>query len=267
MFTGKILKQFFYYNVYLLSEKWRVFAMKNFCFVLICFALTSVLIGCGNKASVADPSLIAIINGEKITTTMIEEKNKDLLQKVYIQGKNLEFLKNSELEGEKVSEMISKLEENLAVEITPNFVFNELIREVVQEQEAKKRGLAVSDEEIEEILEQSREAEKNMDKDSEEYRAMQEAKKEFMKLAGIESEKEYEDHLLQRMRKKFLIGQLKSMMKEELAIEIAKQHPGLFRDAFGSMVEARYQSYIEELLEKAKIKIYDQTFIIEKRNQ
>ncbi|MDD2498581.1 MAG: SurA N-terminal domain-containing protein [Desulfitobacteriaceae bacterium] len=239
--------------------------MKKLYLILFLVTLMSVLTGCENKAPVVDPSAVAIINGEKITNTMFEEKKKDLLQKEYIQRKNLERLKNSEQDGEKISDMISKLEESLTAEITPNLVFNELIREIVQEQEAKKQGLTVSDQEVERTLEQSRVTERNIDKDSEEYEILREAKKEYMELEGIKTEKEYEDHLRQGMRKIFLIGHLESMKKEELAIEIAKENPSLFGDTFRAMVETSYQNYVEELLEKAEIKINDKTFIVEKR--
>lgn len=218
------------------------------------------LSGCANKTP--EEGAVGVINGESITSEMVEDKIKDLLLQRDMQKTNLEYLQKIE-RSEKIEEMILQAEEKLAVEITPNLAFNQLAREIVQEQEAKKQGLTVPAAEIEKMIEQSRETEKIIDKESEDYRIMQEYKDKLMDVKGLTTEKEYEDYLRGRMKKRFLIGLLKETFKEKMAESLAKEHPELIGEKFRPALEEKYQDYVEELLAAAKVEIIDENFSIE----
>ncbi|MEL7567921.1 MAG: hypothetical protein AAGU27_24015 [Dehalobacterium sp.] len=227
-----------------------------FCFMVLLISLS----GCANKTP--EEGAVGVINGESITSEMVEDKIKDLLLQKDMQKTNLEYLQKIE-RSEKIEEMILQTEEKLAAEITPNLAFNQLAREIVQEQEAKRQGLTVPDAEIEKMIEQSRETEKMIDKESEDYRMMQEYKNKLMDVKDLKTEKEYEDYLRGRMKKRFPIGLLKETFKEKMAESLAKEHPELIGEKFRPALEEKYQEYLEELLASAKVEIIDENFSIE----
>jgi len=233
--------------------------VKRYLFLYFMVLLIS-LSGCASKTP--EEGAVGVINGESITSEMVEDKIKDLLLQRDMQKKNLEYLKKIEM-SERTAEMILQAEEKLSVEITPNLAFNQLAREIVQEQEAKRQGLTVPAAEIEKMIEQFRETEKMIDKDSEDYRMMQEYKNKLMDVKDLKTEKEYEDYLRGRMKKRFLIGLLKETFNEKMAESLVKEHPELIGEKFRPALEEKYQDYVEELLAAAKVEIIDQNFSIE----
>lgn len=237
--------------------------MKKYLILVIILAFVG-LTGCAGKAPGDAEPVVALVNGERITPVMVEEKTQDLLYTKYLQEKSLKHLKGLD-SNEVVLKKIDELEKNLAQEITANQAFNELVREIVQKQEAKKHGFSVSHEDIEKIIQDSRDAEKNLLQDSEDYRLIQETKKKFMELKGLKTEKDYEDYRRQSLGKILLIGRLRAQVDEESAMEIAKEYPGTTDDDFRELVKNRYHNYVEKLVANARIKIKDQKFTIETR--
>ena len=237
-------------------------------FLLHLIFVTLLFSGCATKSATNPAGTVALINGEPVTETMIIIQKTAMIFQQKMQRQSLADSKSeSGDDDQRLQEKIAELEEDVAVEITDNLVFNRLVREMVQVQAAGKQGIKVLGNEIEEMIRQSREAEKNLDPAAADTKLIIQVKEGFMAAMGMDSDQEVEDYQRGRMKISMISGRLETAIKEKMAATLALEHPELVGEKFKPALEELYQNYVDKLLQDAKIEVLDSRYSIVPREQ